>query len=180
MFARLLERFDLDSDIIHGYGGDFVPVQPIYGGDRKPRRAAGEKALLVGQTVEVRHVTGAYEEYVARPDLHTLRCSAGIELGCGDCVAWHETSGGLVRDKIEQHTPPLHGRFHGVDRAALCAGRRGHGANPEPIVEHVIGSDMSQTVPLRAALQGHEQHVVGDVAGAELMRDRRAGNVVRA
>src|SRR5690606_35594329 len=129
------------------------------------RRVAAGIAVPASGLLAALHHAGAHDDVVATLERNALLLRRLIEVVVGDAVTVVERLNTLVARNIEQHAAADHLVLGSLDAAFLRAGR-GHFAAVVAVPHIVLIEDVTEPVPLRAALQGHGHHVVGGADAA--------------
>ena len=107
---------------------------------------------------EVRHLPGAHQHDVAGLDGHRGQRAGGVEVRGRDGVPAVEDVGLLGPGHVEEH-PAADERVHEVD-PETARPRRVDRRCRVPVVERAAVAHMRQSVPMRGALQRHDDDVL--------------------
>src|SRR5262245_7618859 len=137
--------------------GTVDPLQRLEG---KPRRIVPGIAVPAA-SFELRfHLPGTHDDVVAALHLDALRLGSAIEISAGDSVAVLEDFLAESARHVEKYAAAQHLVLGLLDAAFLRAVRRDFAA-VVTVPHAVLVEHVAEPVPLRAALQRHDHHVVG-------------------
>jgi hypothetical protein len=180
VLVRLLERLDLDCDVVHRERGDLLLVHPLDAVTAEAGRSDRPELGLLIQRVPPGHVPGPHEQDVAGPHFDPVRPRRAVEVVGGDRRARLQPLDPLDAAEVEQHAATDQGVRELVDAAAAGTGERLDVADPEAVVHGVVVEEVGKAVPLGAPLQRHEQVVVGALEVREELVRPGPGHEVRA
>ena len=153
-------------------------LDPLEGLEREARRVSARIAVPAPGLELGLHLSGAHHHEVATLQLHFLRSGGAVEVGRGDRVAVLEDLFAQGTRHVEEHAAADHSRLGLLD-AAFLRPVGGDLAAVVAVPHGVLVEHMAQAVPLRAALQGHHDHVVRG-ADAAVVEHTRIGVGARA
>ncbi len=119
------------------------------------RRPTGGEA---SRHAQVRHLAGAHQHDVSRLDAHPAQLAGGVEVRWGDGVAAVEDGGVLGPGHVEEH-PPADERVHEMDPEPARS-RRVDRRCRVAVVERAPVAHVCQSVPMRGALQRHDDDIL--------------------
>src|SRR4030095_11725260 len=139
---------------VGGDAGDLPLVQPIDGLEGQAGRVAAGIAVPALARQAARYVSRVYHQIVAAAHAYVLFLLGVVEylIRDGEPVGQPLLSHGA--GDVKQYSPAHHLFASLLDARSLRAARR-HIAAVVPIPHVIVIEDMSETLPLRVALQGH-------------------------
>src|SRR6185437_12846093 len=140
-------------------GGDLLAMDPFDCLKRKSSGvatritvpAAGGKLLL--------HLSGANYNVIAPSDGNLLCSRSAIQVLTGDRISIFQRLAPEGASHIKKHASTNHLVFGLLDTAFLCAGR-GYLTAVIAVPHRVLVKNMSQSIPLRPALQRHNHKII--------------------
>src|SRR5664280_1724266 len=134
----------------------------------------------VREGVEVGNVAGPDDEDVRFAHLNALCRTRVLKILGRDGVALLESLQTLQTRNVQENPTANEGVFHVVDRTTPSTGERLDVTDPETIEHRVLVEEVGHGVPLRAALEGHEDVVIGTLEVWILLSGDRPRHEVRS
>src|SRR6266540_1379629 len=148
--------------------GALDPFQRLEG---EPRRVPSRIAVPAARFQLRFHLPGAHDDEIAALHLHVLRFGRAVEVGAGDGVAVLEDLPAERARHVEKHAAADHPVLGLLD-AALLGAVGGDFAAIVSVPHGVFVEHVAEPVPLRAALERHDHHVVGRADAAVIEHAR--------
>ena len=138
---------------------EFGACHPFEGVERKARCISARIAVPAPDLEAALHLAGAHDDVVAALDGHPLRFGCAVEILAGDTVTILERLLAERARDVEEDAAAHHLVLGLLDAALLRAGR-GHFAAVVTVPHVAFVEDVTEPIPLRAALERHGHHVV--------------------
>src|SRR5437870_5546545 len=138
---------------------EFGACHPFEGVEGKARCISARIAVPTPDLEATLHLAGAHDDVVAALDGHPLRFGCAVEILAGDTVTILERLLAERARDVEEDAAAHHLVLGLLDAALLRAGR-GHFAAVVTVPHVAFVEDVTEPIPLRAALERHGHHVI--------------------
>src|SRR5947209_20479969 len=154
----------LHAPRVGGDGGELTLVEPAGRREREPRRVPAGVVAPATLLLAHRHLSGPDEQGIAGTDLHVMRADRGVEILGRDRIPGSQPVHALDARNVEQDATGDDAASHLVD-AVLLGSFAADEVGVVAVVELAVLETVGERVPLRPALERHDDHVVGDRKG---------------